>query len=103
MLCGEGPAHSSPPNRVTQTLSPIDAMRNYLSASLAPVPRLYIYGPGDILISASDVEAHAEEAKKQGIDVRLERFNGSMHVAHMRADLDRYWGAVKDIWLARTA
>ncbi|KAF5342474.1 hypothetical protein D9611_001264 [Ephemerocybe angulata] len=61
-------------------------------------PRLYMYSEADDLIPYPEVEAHAETARKEGLEVRLERFKDSPHVAHARADPDRYWGAVKQLW-----
>ena len=46
----------------------------------------------------TEVEEHAEEARKAGLDVRMERFGGSPHVAHARTDPVRYWGVVKKVW-----
>lgn len=46
-----------------------------------------------------DVESHAEEAKALGNDeVTLEKFHGSAHVMHLRADEARYWKIVRDAW-----
>mgnify|MGYP001561585063 CR=1 FL=1 len=78
-------------------------MRTYLATSLAPVPRLYIYGPDDKLILSEEIEEHVAEVKIKGIEVRTERFEGTQHVAHLRGGSERYWGAVKDVWLGRTA
>ncbi|KAL8281251.1 hypothetical protein RQP46_006285 [Phenoliferia psychrophenolica] len=88
---------------VTRQTNPIDSMYSHLATSLAPVPRLYIYGPNDQLIPSVDIEEHVAEVKSTGVEVRMERFEGTQHVAHLRGGSDRYWGAVKDIWLGRTA
>ena len=45
-----------------------------------------------------EVEAHAEEVRKVGLDVRMERFEGLPRVVHARTDLERYWGGVKQVW-----
>ena len=58
-------------------------------------PRLYLYSQAD--------EKHAEEARKAGLDVKIERFEGSPHVAHARSDPERYWSAVKKVWEDATA
>ena len=50
------------------------------------------------MVPWTEVEEHAEEARKAGLDVRMERFEGSPHVAHARTDLERYWGTVKKVW-----
>ena len=61
-------------------------------------PRLYLYSQADEMVPWMEVEAHAEEARKAGLDVRMERFGGSAHVAHVRTDPERYWGVVKKVW-----
>lgn len=58
--------------------------------------RCYIYSHTDELVSAPDVEQHASESEACGWAVRLERFQGSPHVSHMRAAPDRYWGIIKE-------
>ncbi|KAF8621989.1 hypothetical protein AX15_007343 [Amanita polypyramis BW_CC] len=63
-------------------------------------PRLYIYSNKDDMISWQDVESHAKDAEKWCKDVRKEKFEDSMHVAHMRQDPERYWKAVQDVWNA---
>ena len=62
------------------------------------VRRTYVYGPGDLLVDWRDVEAHADEAAAKGFCVRRERFEGSAHVAHARADPERYWRVVRETW-----
>ncbi|KAK4197005.1 hypothetical protein QBC40DRAFT_208130, partial [Triangularia verruculosa] len=65
------------------------------------VRRGYIYSEGDRLVHWSDVEAHAEEAKKRGFgSVRLDKFEGTGHVAHGRGEENqrRYWGVVRGLW-----
>ena len=66
-------------------------------------PRLYLYSQADEMVPWTEVEEHAEEARKAGLDVRMERFEGSPHVAHARSDPERYWGAVKKVWEDATA
>ena len=61
------------------------------------VRRVYIFSEADKLCPSSAVEAHAADAKTQGFDVQLERFEGSEgHIAHMRTDADRYWRIVQE-------
>ena len=62
------------------------------------IPRLYLYSQVDEMVPWMEVEAHAEGARKAWLDVRMERFRGSAHVAHARTDLERYWGMVKKVW-----
>lgn len=61
-------------------------------------PRLYIYSRKDTLIPYTEVESHAQEAEAAGFDVRKESFEDTAHVAHARADPERYWGAVERVW-----
>ncbi|KAM6504053.1 Eukaryotic protein of unknown function (DUF829) domain containing protein [Amanita muscaria] len=63
-------------------------------------PRLYIYSTTDALISWQDVESHANDAKRMYSNVTKEKFEGSMHVAHLKHDPDRYWRIVQDVWNA---
>jgi Eukaryotic protein of unknown function (DUF829) len=55
----------------------------------------YIYSETDDLIPWQDVEKHAAEAEATGWVVRREKFSGSPHVGHMRADPARYWGIIE--------
>ncbi|KAL1968714.1 hypothetical protein VTN77DRAFT_1540 [Rasamsonia byssochlamydoides] len=57
--------------------------------------RCYIYSDTDDLIPAAEVEEHAAESAAAGWPVEREKFLGSPHVGHMRADSERYWGIVK--------
>lgn len=56
--------------------------------------RCYIYSDADRLIDCQDVETHADAAEASGWIVRREKFQGTQHVAHMRADPERYWKTV---------
>ncbi len=65
--------------------------------------RVYIYSQGDALIPASDVEAHAQDARvvvgeDDGERVKMEDFGKTRHVSHMLGDPERYWRVVDDIW-----
>jgi hypothetical protein len=60
----------------------------------AKVKRCYVYSGSDDLVSADDVEEHVAEAVAKGWSVEKERFDGTPHVGHMRADPVRYWGIV---------
>ena len=60
--------------------------------------RRYIYSREDSMVWDKDVEDHADEAEAKGYRVRLEKFSGSAHVAHMMADRARYWKIVEDLW-----
>ncbi|KAL4797427.1 hypothetical protein BDV19DRAFT_45321 [Aspergillus venezuelensis] len=59
-----------------------------------PPRRCYIYSDTDELVDWRHVEEHAEDAEKKGFLVRREKFLGSDHVAHMKADPRRYWKTV---------
>ncbi|GAA5911565.1 hypothetical protein JCM5296_007211 [Sporobolomyces johnsonii] len=73
---------------------------NYLNTpgALPPIPRLYLYSKADLLVPFTDVERHAAEAAAQGITVRQEVFEKTPHVAHARAEPERYWRAVTKLW-----
>ncbi|GAA5933842.1 hypothetical protein JCM1841_001315 [Sporobolomyces salmonicolor] len=73
---------------------------NYLNTpgTLPPIPRLYLYSKADLLIPFTDVERHAADAAAQGITVRKEVFEKTPHVAHARAEPERYWRAVTQLW-----
>ncbi|KZT68535.1 hypothetical protein DAEQUDRAFT_766160 [Daedalea quercina L-15889] len=61
-------------------------------------PRVYLYSDGDFVTTSNDVETHYASAVSKGFDATLERFVGSQHVTHMRADPERYWRAVTSVW-----
>ncbi|KAF9522150.1 hypothetical protein CPB83DRAFT_777515 [Crepidotus variabilis] len=62
--------------------------------------RLYLYSEADEMVPFEEVEIHIKDAKDAGFDVRTERFISSKHVAHARAEPERYWGAVQALWQA---
>ncbi|KAK6088166.1 PaxU protein [Seiridium cupressi] len=61
--------------------------------------RTYLYGTHDDIIQWEALEQHAAQAKEKGFQTDLERFEGTSHVGHMKADPERYWGAIKDSWV----
>jgi pimeloyl-ACP methyl ester carboxylesterase len=61
-------------------------------------PRLYIYSKGDDIVPYEEVEGHAEQARKAGLNVRTLRFEDSPHVAHARMHPQQYWDAVQSLW-----
>ena len=65
------------------------------SESSGKLKRCYIYSDTDDLIDWRDVEEHAAHAEASGWTVYREKFLGTAHVGHMRADPDRYWSIVK--------
>lgn len=58
--------------------------------------RCYIYSDMDDLVDWRDVEKHASESEASGWVVRREKFQGTPHVGHMRAQPERYWFIVKE-------
>ncbi|KUI59400.1 Transmembrane protein 53-B [Cytospora mali] len=73
-------------------------VHNDRSENKSECRRTYIYSVEDELVDDRDIEEHAAAAAKIGYVPRLERFNGSQHVAHVRLDGERYWGIVRDTW-----
>ncbi|KKY33975.1 hypothetical protein UCDDA912_g06079 [Diaporthe ampelina] len=72
---------------------------NDRQANAAEARRAYIYSDEDALVDARDIEEHAASAVRNGFVVAaLEKFVGGAHVAHVRVDEARYWGAVKNTW-----
>ncbi|KAK3380665.1 hypothetical protein B0T24DRAFT_198962 [Lasiosphaeria ovina] len=64
--------------------------------------RAYIYSDVDKICARAAVEAHADDAAARGFCVwRRELFHGSGHVAHAKADPDRYWRIVQEMWAGR--
>ncbi|KAJ5167719.1 uncharacterized protein N7482_003313 [Penicillium canariense] len=67
------------------------------AANAKGVPtRCYIYSDTDDLVDWRDVERHASESEASGWAVRREKFQGTPHVGHMRAQPERYWSIVKE-------
>ncbi|KAG9238921.1 hypothetical protein BJ875DRAFT_449867 [Amylocarpus encephaloides] len=60
--------------------------------------RLYIYSEEDRVVSFDAVEEHANEAKNEGVDVEMVKFERSAHVQHMLNGGERYWGLVEELW-----
>jgi len=92
-------------SRLTRKPDPIELIRrglhvpNVLPWSNEKTPRVYIYSRADQVVPSSAVEQHITAAKSQkGLNVTAELFLRSSHVAHARADPDRYWGIVTRVW-----
>lgn len=62
------------------------------------VPRTFIYSKEDELVRPDAVERHAALAGKAGVETRLELYESTPHVNHLKADPGRYWGIVTDAW-----
>lgn len=61
--------------------------------------RVYIYSENDDMVPWHYVEDHAVEARRIGLNVELEKFVGSGHVAHAKAgNNERYWRIVEQMW-----
>ncbi|KAF3067458.1 putative indole-diterpene biosynthesis protein [Daldinia childiae] len=60
--------------------------------------RSYIYGKADLMVDWRHVEMHARQAVAKGLEVRIEVFECSPHVSHMRSDGERYWRIVTETW-----
>lgn len=77
---------------------PLGSLRRATIERVLAERRSYIYSKEDELIMWKDVESHKEEAVKAGQSATLYCFPGSAHVAHLRADEQRYWKVVQDTW-----
>lgn len=94
-LCGHPPIF----RELRETLNTPDLLPTVTPRTdAAATPRLYIYSDGDRVTPAHEVEEHIREARARGFDVDAERFGATPHVAHMRADPERYWRAVVRLW-----
>ncbi|KAM7211948.1 Eukaryotic protein of unknown function (DUF829) domain containing protein [Rhypophila decipiens] len=61
--------------------------------------RAYIYSDVDKMVSSGTIQAHADDAASKGfVVVWQELFAGNSHVAHARADPDRYWRVVTETY-----
>ena len=80
-----------------QTYLEADILPSISSANQAS-PRLYVYSKKDKMTLAKHVESHIKEAELLGLDVTVEVFEDTPHVAHARQDPERYWGAVRKVW-----
>ncbi|KAF5348619.1 hypothetical protein D9757_014465 [Collybiopsis confluens] len=66
-------------------------------------PRLYVCSKTDELVPVEQILAHFEEAKGRGLNVKIDVYEDTPHVAHARQYPERYWGAVKDLWKSAVA
>ncbi|KAM7194168.1 Eukaryotic protein of unknown function (DUF829) domain containing protein [Naviculisporaceae sp. PSN 640] len=77
-----------------------DGQRTWAAAHNDPTKnrgacRTYSYSDVDKMAAPGTIEAHANDAIAKGFDVvKREIFEGTAHVAHARADPDRYWCVV---------
>lgn len=75
----------------------VDAV-NDESLSVRSAGRLYLYSKADDIISWTDVEEHAADARSKGYDVACEVFEDTPHVGHMKVHPEQYWGAISRQW-----
>ena len=62
------------------------------------VPRVYLYSRADLMVTADEVEEHADKAEAQGWTVKRVRFEKSPHAGHIREDAGKYWDAALEAW-----
>jgi len=79
---------------VADPFSKLSRMCNNQSI-IGNAPRAYIYSESDRLVQSWAVEAHAQDAEKKGLPMRLHRWSNSEHVAHLRSDKMRYIEVIK--------
>ncbi|KAF7718991.1 Indole-diterpene biosynthesis protein [Penicillium ucsense] len=58
--------------------------------------RCYIYSSTDELVDWRNVERHASDSEACGWTVHREKFQGTPHVGHMRAQPERYWSIIRE-------
>jgi len=75
-----------------------DLSAEFRGRARTEIRRSYLYGPQDEIVSEKHVENHAHDARSKGMRIRTERFVGSKHVQHVRADQERYWKVVRETW-----
>ncbi|CAK7271788.1 hypothetical protein SEPCBS119000_004785 [Sporothrix epigloea] len=98
-LFGAKPVLTPPgPKRALNAWTPHN-INNSFGGNRREVRRAYLYSHNDLIIESRDVEQHANEAKGLGFTIfRMAHFPNSAHVAHARADPQRYWGTIRDTW-----
>jgi hypothetical protein len=95
--------------RVLNSANNVFLMRSVSAgeAHRCPIPRTYIYGPDDIMVTMDQVIQHADIAIANmlacGVDqaskfVTMEEFVGSPHVNHIKFEKERYWRVIKETW-----
>lgn len=58
----------------------------------------YLFSKEDRMIAWTDIEQHAEEARRKGWRIREVLFEGSGHCAHLKKDRRRYVDTVNSVW-----
>lgn len=59
---------------------------------------IYLFSREDRMIQWTDIEEHAEEARRKGWKVKEVLFEGSGHCAHLAMDEKRYVEAINSVW-----
>ncbi|RPA71442.1 hypothetical protein BJ508DRAFT_419920 [Ascobolus immersus RN42] len=62
------------------------------------VKRQFVYSETDEMVWYKDVEEHIAKEKEADLEVRVDKFEGSRHVAHAKGEPERYWKVVDDFW-----
>jgi hypothetical protein len=84
---------------------PLEKLRmrmNVVPEKARGVRRGYVYSEQDELIGFKDVEEHALDAREKGLEVEVVKFEGSVHVGHLRHDPERYWRAIEGVWFGKS-
>ncbi|KAJ3976079.1 hypothetical protein EV361DRAFT_958954 [Lentinula raphanica] len=61
-------------------------------------PRMYVCSKKDEIIPIDQTEEHVNEARRRGLNARIEVYENTPHVAHAKSYPERYWGAVRALW-----
>ena len=56
--------------------------------------RVYVYSKEDKLVRWQAVEAHVDQVRRAGCDVKTELWVASQHVQHVKKEPERYWEIV---------
>ena len=64
----------------------------------ASAKRLYVYSDSDLMVGWKDIERHAEDARKIGVNAKTRKLEGSKHVQHMLQSWESYWESVETFW-----
>ncbi len=79
--------------------NPVTLWRRTLLEESSPARgACYLFSKEDRMIDWTDVEQHAEEARRKDWKVKEVLFEGSGHCAHLAMDRKRYVGAVQGLW-----
>jgi hypothetical protein len=61
-------------------------------------PWLFVYSKADTTVPFKHTHKLTDVAESRGMDIRREIYEDTPHVAHMRANPERYWRAVNSCW-----